>query len=257
MLIDLHSHVLPGVDDGARTLDDALSMLAVAERDGIATIVATPHAAAATPEAVRDGVGRLRAAARDRGLTVDIRAGSEVRFEADLAARYAAGEVLTIADTSWLLMELSLRAAWSPYLAQGVYDLQVGGASVVLAHAERYPAVQRDPDILLDLIAQGVVLQVNADSVLGNGSRTVAQTADTLLRRRMAHVIASDAHDSQQRPPAIAAAHARAAALAGGDYQAWMLDVAARILRGEPVAVPEPLPAASGGFLSRLLGRRG
>lgn len=257
MLIDLHSHILPGVDDGAATLDDALAMLEIAQRDGIATIVATPHAAAVTPGAVRDAVAGLRAAARDRGLAIDIRAGSEVRFEADLAERYAASEVLPLADTRWLLMELSLRAAWSPYLAQGIYDLQLAGANVILAHAERYPAVQRDPDILRELIEQGVLIQVNADSVLATGSRSAGQAAATLLKRRMAHLIASDAHDARYRPPALAAAYARAATLAGDDHAAWLRETAACVLRGEPVAAPEPLPAASGGIFGRLLGRRG
>lgn len=255
MVTDLHSHVLPALDDGAQDVAEALAMLEIAERDGITTIVATPHAAMLAGKDVEREVETLTRAARDRGLSIAIAPGCEVRFDADLAEQYARGELITCNRTPWLLLELSLRADWSPYLRQGIYDLQVAGAWPILAHAERYPAVQRNPDILLELIAQGVLVQVNADSVTGPRSRRAAVTAERLLRRQMVHVIASDAHDTDYRPPKVSTALKRAGALVGSDYMDWLANVPNRVLRGETVTPCDPIEAHRSGLMERLFSR--
>ncbi len=241
-LVDLHSHVLPGVDDGARDVDEALRMLRVAEEDGIATIAATPHADSVTPQQILDGVAELNRLAADAGLRIRVVPGSEVRIAADLPARAADGRLVTLADTPYLLLELSLWGDWPPFLLEAIYSCQVVGLWPILAHAERYPAVQRDPGRVLPLVERGVLVQVNADSLFGRNGRKAQWAAEELIRSRAAHLIASDAHRSDSRPPRVRAALERAAAVAGEEYATWMAQAAVDVLRGAPVTPPQPEP---------------
>ncbi len=238
--VDLHSHVLPGVDDGARDLDEALAMLGIAAADGTRVIVATPHDAQCSREQVVAGVAQLNTSVVDAGLAITVVAGSEVFLAADLAERYRDGQVVTLNETSSLLLELPLLADWPPFLHQAIFDLQMAGAMPILAHAERYRAVQRQPHILAECIAMGIPIQVNAGSLCGHLGRAAQRTAEELVRCRLAHVIASDAHDVRTRPPQLGAALARVSAVGDADYAAWMVTVAAMLLQGQPVSLPEP-----------------
>ena len=255
MLVDLHSHILPGVDDGSGDAEQSLAMLEIAEHDDIGVIAATPHSALVDASTIASRVIDLRSLAHDRGLAIQIVTGCEVRFDADLGDRFQAGELVTFNDTPWLLLELSLRAEWSPYLRQGIYDLQVAGAWPILAHAERYPAVQRDPDLLTELISQGVLMQVNADSILGRGSQSAARCADVLLRRRMVHLVASDAHDTVHRPPRVNSALSRARDVTDAAYGDWLTSTPSRVLAGEQIHAPDPVAGPSRGRLRRLFSR--
>jgi len=241
-LVDLHSHVLPGVDDGARNVDEALRMLRVAEEDGITTIAATPHADSVTPQQILHGVAQLNREAADAGLRIRVVPGSEVRIAADLPARAADGRLVTLADTPYLLLELSLWGDWPPFLLEAVYACQVAGLWPILAHAERYPAVQRDPGRVLPLVERGVLVQVNADSLFGRNGRSARWAAEELIRTHAAHLIASDAHRPDSRPPRVREALERAGAIAGEAYATWMAQAAADVLRGAPITPPQPEP---------------
>ena len=250
-LIDLHSHVLPGLDDGARDQAESLLMLRLAEADGIRTIVATPHATSCRPEQIAPSVSRLNAAAAGEGLSVKVVAGSEVRLAADLAERHRAGRLVTLNGTDYLLLELPLHGDWPPYLLEAIYALQVAGLVPILAHAERYPAVQKDPGILVDLIVRGVLVQVNATALLDVADPAEARVAAGLLRARMAHLVASDAHDLLSRPPRLQGALAAVSAIAGDDYAAGMVQTAAAVLAGASVTLPDPQPPPRPSLLRR------
>ncbi len=240
-IIDLHSHVLPGLDDGAADAQDALTMLRIAAADGITVIAATPHAAHAKPEQIVGAVAALNTSATREGLPVRIVPGSEIMFAADLADRYRHRRLTPLNDTRYLLIELPLHADWSPFFPEAIFALQVAGALPILAHVERYRAVQQRPAILADAIAAGVLIQVNAPSILGHAGRTARTTADRLLRQRMVHLVASDAHNTTTRPPRVRAALTRVSDIVDADYAAWIRANAARVLTGE--AVTEPAPA--------------
>lgn len=255
-IVDIHSHILPAIDDGSQTLAMSLEMLAQAVSSGTTAIVATPHETSIDRASVHAGVSALQHAAHEHGLPIQILTGSEVRFDADLAARFRDGSLATINDTQYVLIELSLRAAWSPYVQQAMYDLQLVGATPILAHAERYPAVQKSPDVLLPLINQGVLIQVNSTSISRVGGRASAQAANALLRRRMAHVLASDAHDTVHRPPIVRPALQYVTDQHGATYSDWIADVAVRIIAGDSVNSIEPIDDDKAGIISRLFRRR-
>jgi protein-tyrosine phosphatase len=238
--VDLHAHVLPGVDDGAADESQALSMLERAAADGTRIIAATPHAGRCRPEAIIEGVGQLNALAEHAGLAIEVVPGCEYRLDAELVARYRAGQLVTLNSTQYLLVELVSWVEWPPYFAQAVYELQLAGLTPVLAHPERYPPVQRRPELVAEAARAGVVIQVNAGSLLGQHGKAARRAAETLVRARLAHLIASDAHDPRDRPPAVASALRRVGELAGEDYAAWVRQAAAEVVRGEAVRLPEP-----------------
>ena len=240
-LVDLHCHVIPGVDDGASHEAEALGMLRVAEEEGIALVAATPHAHHCVAARIPPRVARLNALAVEAGLAVRVVPGQEVRLAADLATRYRAGELAALNEGHYLLLELPLSGPIPPYLLRAIEELQGLGLKPILAHAERYGDIQRDPAPLRELIARGVPIQVNAASLAGRGETRARPAAERLLRERLVHLIASDAHDDRWQPPRLRAALARAAEIAGGDYAAWMATLSGRVVRDEPIALPEPL----------------
>jgi protein-tyrosine phosphatase len=242
LLVDLHCHVLPGVDDGATHEAESLRMLQVAEEEGIGIVAATPHAHHCPAERIPPKVARLNQLAAEAGLTVRVVAGQEVRIAADLVTLYRTGKLATLNGGHYLLLELSLSGPLPTYLHRAIDDLQGLGLCPILAHAERYGDIQRDPGPLRELIARGVPIQVNAGSLTGPAERAARPTAERLLRERLVHLIASDSHDDRWQPPRLRAALARAAELAGTEYAAWMVANAAAVLRDEAITLPEPLP---------------
>lgn len=241
-LIDLHCHILPGVDDGATHEAEALRMLRVAEGEGIAVVAATPHAHHCPAGRIPPKVARLNALAAESGLAVRVVPGQEVRLAADLPARYHAGDLATLNGGRYLLLELPLSGPLPTYLLRAVADLQALGLRPILAHAERYGDIQREPAPLRELIALGVPIQVNAGSLTGPAERAARPAAERLIREGLAHLIASDGHDDRWQPPRLRAALARTAEIAGPDAVARMIATAARIIRDEPITLPLPEP---------------
>jgi protein-tyrosine phosphatase len=244
--VDLHTHVLPAIDEGARDDAAALTMLRLAAADGTRVLVATPHGAACQRERVIHEVERLADLARAADIPLRLLAGSEQRLTADLPTRLRAGEVATIADTPWLLVELALDASWPTWFDEAIYAAQTAGAWPILAHAERYPAVQRAPHMLLDAAAAGVLIQINAATLLGRSGASARRAAEHLLRLRLVHLIASDAHSPDRRPPLLAEAFARVDALCGPTYAQEIASNAHRIIAGESVTPGEPRLAEAG-----------
>lgn len=239
-LVDLHCHLIPGVDDGAHDDAEALRMMRVAEEDGVRTIAATPHAHRCPADRVVPKVEHLNRLARENGIAIEVVPGIEVRYDRALFTRFEAGEFLTLNGTRWLLLELYLSGSWPASFMQTVAELHDAGIWPVLAHAERYDDVQRDPTILLDVIAAGVPIQINADSLAGKAERGARPAAEFLVSNRMVHVIASDGHNSRWRPPRLRPALERVAELAGEEYAHTVAANSAAIVAGEPLNLPEP-----------------
>ncbi len=244
-MIDLHSHILPGVDDGAATMHDAVAMLEIAESDGTEIMVATPHVPLPQgdpllPEEILRRVLDLNAVARDHGIPLEVMAGSEIRCEPSIVEALQQGELLSLNGSPYVLLELPLFGDWPVHVRSTIYDLQLAGYMPVLAHVERYPAVQRDPNLLADLIATGVLLQVNASSIVPGREGQETAAARRLLDARMVHLIASDAHSPKSRAPRLHAAFNRVAEMTDADYAAWIQQAANEVITGDIVTVPEP-----------------
>lgn len=248
-MIDLHAHILPGVDDGATDLAMALDMLVVAAEDGITEIAATPHFiqgsfAPPGPE-VRAGVAKLAQEAEARGIAITIHPGHEVRAAAGLVERIRSGEVLALdPQRRYLLLEMP-GSSVPDWMGKLVFELEVAGITPVIAHPERNMGVIRNPMRLHELIENGCRTQITAGSFLGYFGKHAAETARVLLEHDMVHVVASDAHDNRSRTPSLSAARAVVAEIAGEDVaEALFASNPRAVWNGLELAVPEPIPLA-------------
>jgi protein-tyrosine phosphatase len=249
-MIDLHSHVLPGVDDGPRSLEESLDILRAAAEDGITRIAATPHVRAdypTSPETMERGVEALNRAAREAGIPVEVLPGGELDLE--YAARLDDGTLARFGlggNPAVLLLECPY-AGWPLDLRDFAFQLELRGFAAVLAHPERNPDVQAEPELLRPLVEAGVLVQITAGSVegrLGSGSR---HTSRVLLDADLAHLIASDGHAPQVRAVGMAGA---AAAVGDEALAQWLTeDVPAAIVAGSV------LPARPQRQSKRTLGR--
>lgn len=244
-VIDLHTHVLPGIDDGPKTIDGSLALVRAAAADGTNVMVATPHVNwhhhndAAT-------IARLTSELNERlqleGVAVEIRAGAELAMTR--AGDIEPGELerLRLGGGPWVLLE----PPFTPIVTglEGVVGaLQDAGHRVVLAHPERCPALHREPRIVESLVHSGVLTSVTAGSLVGRFGGEVRRFARRLMEQGLVHNIASDAHDAIRRPPGMAAELREAGY---GALAEWLTrDVPAAILSGEEIpARPEPSTAA-------------
>lgn len=243
-MVDLHSHILPGVDDGAPTLDDSLAMARVARDDGVATVVATPHR---NPWAYRedraDAERRLddvRAECSKEGIEINLLLGGEAHIAPDLVEQVRCGLALTINSGRFLLVEWPYDQ-YPEYSEQVIFDLQVHGIVPIVAHAERYRFVRRDPNYLATLVERGVLIQVTASSLLGEFGPDTRKLTEILLTHGLAHVIASDSHAVDRRPPVLSAARDRATELVGEECaRAMVVDVPSQVVDNRSIDLPPP-----------------
>lgn len=234
-MIDLHTHLLPAIDDGASDLDETLAMLAIAVEDGIQTIVGTPHyggydgSAPLYPQLVAEQLALVRRSVQEQQIPVAVNAGFELTLTPALAELGATAQSLGIGAGRYLLVELPF-TLWPPFAFDVFFQLQSAGLRPILAHVERYDAILRQGALAEDLVRKGVLLQVNGDSLLGTGGPRIQRCAQNLLDRGLVSFLASDAHSSRQRPPRLQEA-ARLAARQIGAAAAEVLVI------GNPAAV--------------------
>ncbi|HEY3864496.1 MAG TPA: CpsB/CapC family capsule biosynthesis tyrosine phosphatase [Solirubrobacteraceae bacterium] len=257
-MIDLHTHVLPGLDDGPETIEGSLAIARAAVAAGTRTLVATPHINRAydvDPPRVLEAAERLRDRLAREDIELELLTGGEISI--GRLSRLGREEVdaLRLGDGPYLLIEAPLTSgAWQ--LTEIVERLRGDGYGVLLAHPERCPGFHRNPALLRGLVARGALCSITAGALSGQFGRTVNRFALGLLREGLVHDVASDTHDAHRRPPDMDIPLAAAAArLPGLDGQAsWLTEgVPAAILAGEPLPARPALP--SRGWRERLLRR--
>jgi len=205
-MVDIHIHILPGVDDGALDMQDALEMARLAVESGVTDLIVTPHCniPGLFENYFQDGYvenfRRLERAICGAGIPIKVYPGMEVFATDDLPKLLREGKVMTLNQSHYLLMEFSFdedpEFAWD--VVQRVKTLDV---IPVIAHAERYEFVQRDPQIVFDWCREGCLIQINKGSVMGRFGRRARRTAYRLLDHNLVSVVASDAHGPLQRTP--------------------------------------------------------
>jgi protein-tyrosine phosphatase len=209
--VDVHCHVLPGVDDGPRTLGDALKVAKAMVADGFTDVIATPHMlgrwdGANDAASVRLAVQQFQAQLDHAAIPLTVHAGGEVRLDERIPALLGAGRLLTLADRgTHLLLELPLGMVADP--AKLVPYLSSGGMKLVLAHAERSADLVADPARVLAWVRQGVAIQVNAPSLLDD--EPAATAIWKWIDRGWVSVVATDAHSVNSRKPRMSDAIAQ------------------------------------------------
>jgi protein-tyrosine phosphatase len=255
-VIDLHCHILPGIDDGPRTMEDSVALAGAAFAGGTRTIVATPHVSWQWPDNDAEGIGAgvraVNATLRDAGIAIDVFAGAEVALSRAVDLEPAELRALRLGSGPWLLVECPLTPE-APGLEQGLGALRMQGHRIVLAHPERCPVFQREPQRLAELVTLGMLTSVTASAFTGHFGGVVKRFAFELLRSGLVHSVASDAHDAVRRPPALATELAKAGL---GDHVSRAAHEApAAILRGGDVPAPPPLPLSMPARLVRAARR--
>jgi protein-tyrosine phosphatase len=244
-LIDLHTHILPGVDDGVKTMEDAVAFAKVAVADGIKTIVATPHYREGfyinPREEVLAGVAALRETLAAERIDVEVLPGAEVHVSADLVERVKSGHAPTLADNGrTVLFELSM-SQYPFELANTVYKMRLAGLQVLFAHPERIRYFQDDVRRYEEVIRLGAFGQLTSGSALGLFGSDVEEFSEELSRKGLVHVIASDAHNTRGRSPVLSRAVERVGAWMGAAHAARMVDEIPRaFLEGRDPDLPEP-----------------
>ena len=244
-MIDIHSHILPGLDDGPKNLDDALLMCEIARRDGIKTIVATPHNLDGSYENERALIARetafLNKALRQRKIDINILPGSDTRLDPRLLKMLEEGRVMTINDAGkFLLLELSSFFV-SEHVKHQLFQLRLRGVTPVISHPERNETLMEDLDALGEFIKMGALTQITAGSITGDFGRSVQKNSLRLLGSDMVHVLATDAHNASSRPPVLSRA-LRAISKEMGDEEArrMVLDTPQSIINGITPPIKEP-----------------
>ena len=206
-MIDIHSHILPGIDDGSKNIKMTLDMLRMAEKDGTTDIIATPHFCRGYGEAtyfqVKEYVKHFNLLAKEENIDINIYYGQEVYYSESLLSDFKDGIIGTINDSRYMLLELDM-ANFEPEVLDTIYELKVMGIQPILAHPERYKFIIEKPSRINRFINEGVLFQMNSGSIVGNFGQSVRKTAEILLDHRIYSFIGSDAHNNNTRCPGVA-----------------------------------------------------
>ena len=252
-MIDLHSHVLPGLDDGASGLDGKRGDGAGGGAAGITALAATPHVRddyPTTAAEMQDALAVVRRAVRERGIELEILPGAEIAFDRLHTLDADELRALTLGGSpNHLLIELPF-FGWPLDTADELRRLREAGFTAVLAHPERNSAVQDSPQRLADLVSAGALVQLTAASITGEFGPAAARSSKTLLSAELAHLIATDTHRAGGRGTALRPA---LESLNDPALARWLTrDVPAAILEGSPCP---PRPASRSGFFGKRLHR--
>jgi protein-tyrosine phosphatase len=208
MMVDIHSHILPGVDDGAKSVEIALDMVRMAHADGIRHMVATPHASDRYTYDRPRSLELLNQLRRECGVAMEFSLGCDFHFSFDnIQSALHDPHHYCISKTDFLLVEFS-DFAISPNTADTLHTFVEMGITPVLTHPERNAILQKKQELVLTLVELGCIVQVTANSMTGFWGERPRKAAEWLLDRDCVHVIASDAHDLQRRPPIMSSARA-------------------------------------------------
>ena len=221
-LYDIHCHIIPHVDDGAETMEETIKMLKLEYAEGVRHIIATPHfrfGMFETPlEKVQTQFEKVREIAGNIGRDgIDMYLGCEFHVTMDMAGLLRKKKVLTMAGSRYVLVEFSGLAPKSQF-RECLYSLISSGYKPIIAHVERCEKLRGDYRFIEELVEMGAGIQVNAESIMGNGGFAVKRFCHKLMKEDLLHYVGTDSHGSSYRPPKIQDACRYVAKKMGEDY---------------------------------------
>lgn len=201
-MIDLHNHIIPGVDDGADSVETSVKMLELAKKCGTKTIFATPHYYRGRFEAeYSDILNHLKSI---NGIVdgIEILPGQEIFIDRYTLKAYEEGKIGTLNGTRYMLLELPFTKLNTIEL-DIIYELRIKGIVPIIAHPERYSYIIQKPSNINSLIEEGCLFQINSGSIEGLLGKEIKSTAETLIQNGICSFIASDAHNANNRCPGL------------------------------------------------------
>lgn len=199
-MIDLHSHILPGLDDGSQSLWESLEMARLAAQSGVRAMVATPHCTFGHGQEVRKAWELLRDALRETGIPLKLYPGMEIFGTADTVRLLQAGELFTLNGSRYPLVEFQFLSSGEEE-TKILRDLVTAGYRPVVAHPERYVYLQQEPELINLWVRMGCLLQINRGSLQGRFGENARELAFALVDRGFAAAVSSDCHSSKRRTP--------------------------------------------------------
>ncbi|WZL73660.1 hypothetical protein QBE52_02690 [Clostridiaceae bacterium 35-E11] len=244
-MIDLHCHILPQVDDGAKNMEEALNMARIAVDNGIRTVVCTPHffdeQTRPQGEALKEQTNVFRQRLKEENIPLELLWGNEAYISLELVDYVKNHQVLTINDSRYLLMELPMRDM-PLYVENIIYELRLEGIIPIIAHPERYMKVMENPEIVYQWIKQGALIQLNAGSLTGRFGPKPKEIAQLLLRHNQVHFIGSDGHSPRSRKPKLQEAVDAAASIIGQEKALRLVqDHGQSVIDDKVLSIEEPL----------------
>jgi protein-tyrosine phosphatase len=201
-MVDIHCHILPGIDDGAQNIENSLDMAKTAVKEGIKTIIATPHHKNSKYEnpksSIKARVKELNETLEKEDIPLKILPGQEVRIYGEIVSDLDLGEILTLAETQYLFIELPTGHV-PRYTETLLYDLQLKGIIPIIVHPERNRELLERPELLYNFVNKGTLTQITASSLCGYFGKNIRNFAFQLIEANLAHFIASDAHNIHNR----------------------------------------------------------
>lgn len=242
-LIDIHSHILSGVDDGAQTIEDSLAMARAAVQEGIRTIIATPHLNASYQnykDDIKAKVEQLQDRLNKEQIPLTVLPGQEVRIYGELLEDLQNGKILSLNHTQYLFIELPSNHV-PRYTERLLYDIQLQELTPIIVHPERNKQLLEQPDLLYQFVKNGALTQVTASSLNGHFGKNIQKFTNQLLDANLTHFIASDAHNTINRNFQMADAFAEIQSQYGSDLVYLLTENAQLLLNGQNVykEIPE------------------
>lgn len=257
-MIDLHCHILPDIDDGARNIDESFAMARTAVQSGIHTAVATPHTLNGIYSNSAEKINRISSALQQsllsEEITLTIIPGAEVHACPGLMDLVKQGEAATINNNGkYLLVELPSMVLPAE-IKEEFFTLKLHGITPIIVHPERNLILQQQLDLAMDFVRMGTLLQVTAASITGTLGTAAQECVKKMLEARLAHVIASDSHSATNRPQNLQRAVEIAAGILADPAEAERLvsETPAAIIAGNALDVPEPRQAGKKKWFSFL-----
>jgi len=196
--VDIHSHLVPAIDDGIQSIEEGLEILREMEALGYEKVITTPHTMQGsydnTPETILGGMGKMQAAAKEAGINIIMEAATEYYLDESFMARLENDEPLMTFGNNYVLFETSFMSA-PPFLKEATFLMNVKGYKPVYAHPERYPYLMEDPGLLEEMIDRQVIFQLNVVSLAGAYGKPVQKFAEKMVDRGIIGMVGTDCHN--------------------------------------------------------------
>lgn len=205
-MIDIHCHILPGIDDGAKNLEDALEMARIAEEDGIKKIINTSHYHPEfdyiSGDKLKDELDKFNNILKKEKIDLEIIIGNEIYFDDNYFSSIDKKGFYTLGDSKYILIEFS-PTRFPSKLKEVIYEFKIKGYTPILAHIERYSQIQKNPSLVKEAVQEGALIQLNGPSIIGKSGSEIQKLSELLLKNNLIHFVASDAHSSDRRRPKL------------------------------------------------------
>ncbi|WP_373230151.1 tyrosine-protein phosphatase [Cohnella sp.] len=255
-MIDIHTHILPGLDDGAANWDETLNMARAAVSEGITTIIATPHHANGFYNNLAVEVAqhtlRINEQLIAAGVPIAIMPGQEIRVHDDLLEAWYREELLSLAGSNYVLIEMP-SSRIPREMSELIHELQIMKLKPIIAHPERNAEIAKHPERLAALVEEGALAQVTTHSLLGGFGRRIEQAAWSLCKSGLIHIVSSDAHHLERRGFRMREAYDVIRERMGEQWESYFLNNARCVVEDKPFGSIPAIEPSSEGALSRFL----